>query len=105
VDWVRGLREVTAQRWAPIDRGDGRPKPPRYTGFEPGERADFRHARWLTADGLIATLATESWALVSGAEERAAVFERVRSYLADRPELGETFELPLRTIAVRMLRR
>jgi hypothetical protein len=39
------------------------------------------------------------------ADGSANAFDRVRTYLAGRPELGETFGLPLRTIAVRMLRR
>lgn len=106
--WVAGLVQVTSldRRVPGVSQGGRRPRAMlEHESFDEGERREFTHSRRLTADSLIATLGTHSWALISSLEEREEVFARVRGYLAGRPELGEEFDMPLRTVTVRMLRR
>lgn len=103
VGWVAGYHEA-----APFERAiaDGaRPDPPDWPGFGPCERAEFRHAQRLTIDGLVATIATHSWALVSEPAERERTFAAVRAYLASRPETSRgEFDLPLVTTVLRATR-
>jgi hypothetical protein len=56
-------------------------------------------------DGLVAPLATHSWALIIEPAERDAAFARMRAYLAARPETSAgAFELPMVTEVLRALR-
>jgi SAM-dependent methyltransferase len=111
-DWVAGYHEAaSADRYVPgVPRGSDRPDLPGNAAFTPTERAEFRHSRRLTVNRLIALLETHSWALLSTPRERAEIFERIRSYLVSRPEVGVSdadaeFDLPLRTTVLRALRR
>jgi SAM-dependent methyltransferase len=107
VDWVRGFHE--AGRWnATVVRApDEIPRLPAHPLFTaPSEYALFANPVRTTVDGLVATLRTHSWALTAEPAQREAAFDRLRAYLAERPETsaGE-FELPLVTDVVRALRR
>lgn len=113
-DWVAGYHEAAAtDRHVPgVPRGSNRPDLPRHPAFTPTERAEFSHSSRLTVDRLIAVLGTHSWALLSTPEERAEIFDRIRRYLVSRPEVGASgsdadveFDLPLRTMVLRTLRR
>lgn len=108
LEWVAGYHEVASRdRPVPgVPRGEDRPDLPEHDAFTGQERRSFPHSQRLTVDGLIAVLGTHSWALVSEEAARAATYDRIRTYLATRPETsaGE-FELPLVTTALRALRR
>lgn len=106
VGWVRGFHEAAEDgRPVPSALPAGSPVPPHLAFPAPAERVDVRHGVPTTVDGLIATLGTHSWALVSEPADREAAFVRVRDYLAGRPETaGGSFTLPLVTAAVRALR-
>jgi SAM-dependent methyltransferase len=110
VDWVRGYHEAASEdRQVPgVPSGGSRADLPTLGKFSKSDHAEFSHSRQLTTDGLIDVLGTHSWALLSSPEERAAVYDRIRAYLASRPELGTgaggSFELPLRTAVFRAVR-
>jgi SAM-dependent methyltransferase len=111
VDWVAGYhRAVGKPRRLPFAILDNpNDDVPQLPGFDPVEWAEFDHSRLITLDGLIDLLGTHTWALLSRPEERAEVYQRVRAYLATRSELGaaegRAFELPMRTLVGRTLRR
>jgi SAM-dependent methyltransferase len=70
--------------------------------FEPFERTTFAHSHLRTADSLTATIGTHSHTLVISQAERAEVLDRVRRFLAGRPETAHgEFEVPLRTTVLR----
>jgi len=106
IDWVAGYHEVAShERPVPgVPRGGDRPDLPDWPGLVDHERAEFRHGQQLTADGLIAVISTHSWALVSEPADRDATFDRVRAYLAARPETQGEFTLPLVTTVLRAVR-
>ncbi|WP_335973328.1 MULTISPECIES: class I SAM-dependent methyltransferase [Streptomycetaceae] len=105
VDWVAGLGTVLASRlgfrtWS-RDRSIGS-----HPELFPVEEAYFPHTQRRTADSLAATIGTHSHALTREPAEREALVERVRSYLAARPETAEgEFELALITVVQRSVRR
>lgn len=106
VDWVTGYH-AAAEHGRPVasqvgDHVDGFPHP----AFTAPEQRTFRHDVATTVDGLIATLSTHSWALMSEPADREAAFDRIRTYLAARSETGSgAFTLPLLTPVLRALRR
>ncbi|MBC8091075.1 MAG: class I SAM-dependent methyltransferase [Pseudonocardia sp.] len=108
VEWVHGFHEAAA-RGRPV--GFKPPAPgadvfPPHPAFTAAEQSEFRHGLPTTVDGLLANLSTHSWALISEPADRDAAFDRIRAYLATRPETsGGRFTLPLVTGAVRALRR
>lgn len=74
-------------------------------GFGPPQQAEFGHWQLRTARSLVATIATHSTVLLMDPGEREDVLNRVRGYLAARPETsGGPFRLPLVTCAVRAVR-
>jgi SAM-dependent methyltransferase len=98
VPWVReflaiGRGETGVSRREALDGLDLGPR------FASLEHAAFRHAQRRTAESLTATLATHSHVLVE--EERAALLDRVLTYLRTAPEAAGEFDLPLVTLAVR----
>lgn len=104
VDWVAGLAKLnrTSVSFAATYDATSMVHP----AFEPFEREFFAHAQRRTIDSLIATIGTHSHLLVAPDEERVALFERVRGYLASRPETaGGEFALPIRTTVVRSARK
>jgi SAM-dependent methyltransferase len=112
VPWVAGLRDVAEAAAAPTlssRRGEAA-----YFGadqfgpelFTPVERAEFKNSQPRTAQSLIATMGTHSQLLVMPPAQRDQLLERVRGYLASRPETDEgEFELPMVTTALRTARR
>jgi SAM-dependent methyltransferase len=111
VDWVRGYHEAASagQRVRGNPAGGDHADLPAIEGLSGAERVEFGHSRRLTVDGLIDVLGTHSWMLMSTPEERARAYASVRGYFAARPDLTASgdgaFDLPLRTIVVRALRR
>ncbi len=105
VEWVTGYH-AAAQRGRPVvqQSGDLDRFPP-HPAFTAPERARFRWGVPTTVDGLLATLATHSWALVSTPADRDAAFARVRDYLSGRPgTASDAFTLPVVTAGLRALR-
>ncbi|MFD2470103.1 hypothetical protein [Amycolatopsis silviterrae] len=72
--------------------------------FELPDRAEFPHGQVRTADSLVATLGTRAGMLVLPELERAAALERIRAFLASRPETSGTFTLPMATCVLRAKR-
>jgi SAM-dependent methyltransferase len=106
VEWVRGFHE--AGRWAShvVRAPDEEPPKLAHPAFVTDGFAQFANLVPTTVDGLVATLRTHSWALTAQPDEHEAALERVRAYLATRPETSNgAFELPLVTDVVRALRR
>ncbi|MCZ7429410.1 class I SAM-dependent methyltransferase [Micromonospora sp. WMMA1949] len=115
VDWVAGLATVsgsaaigprdTPASWRAATTTMHLPK----TGearFGSPEQAEFPHGQRRTADSLVATLATRAGMLVMPERERAAALDRIRAYLASRPETADgEFTLPMLTCVLRVRRR
>ncbi|MFI5834210.1 class I SAM-dependent methyltransferase [Micromonospora sp. NPDC051300] len=116
VDWVAGLAEVSGSAAVgPRDTPDswrvetarmhlpGNGAPAR---FDTPEQAEFPHGQRRTAESLVATLATRAGMLVMPEPERAATLDRIRAFLASRPETAHgEFTLPMLTCVLRVRRR
>ncbi|EWM63712.1 MULTISPECIES: class I SAM-dependent methyltransferase [Micromonospora] len=114
VDWVAGLAAVsgsaaigprdTPASWHDATTGMHLPK----TGearFGSPEQAEFPHGQRRTADSLVATLATRAGMLVMPERERTETLDRIRAYLASRPETADgEFTLPMLTCVLRVRR-
>ncbi|MBU8860909.1 MULTISPECIES: class I SAM-dependent methyltransferase [unclassified Micromonospora] len=114
VDWVAGLAAVsgsaaigprdTPASWHAATTGMHLPK----TGearFGSPEQAEFPHGQRRTADSLVATLATRAGMLVMPDRERTETLDRIRAYLAGRPETADgEFTLPMLTCVLRVRR-
>lgn len=105
VGWVAGF--LDAVEWSLRAGGAAR-----RTFLPPGEDlADVTEQRFANphptdTDSMIARLNTFSWVLTAPPAERAALLERARTYLADRPETTSgQFTLPLVTTVLRAVRR
>ncbi|MFJ6378422.1 class I SAM-dependent methyltransferase [Kitasatospora sp. NPDC092039] len=116
VDWVAGLARVTGPAAiGPRDLPAGwrtetaRMHLPRSGGeawFDSAEQAEFPHGQRRTADSLVATLGTKAGVLVMPEQEREALLDESRAYLAARPETGAgEFTLPMLTGVLRVRRR
>ncbi|KAB1116964.1 class I SAM-dependent methyltransferase [Micromonospora aurantiaca] len=115
VDWVAGLAAVsgsaaigprdTPASWRVATARMHLPK----TGearFGSPEQAEFPHGQRRTADSLVATLATRAGMLVMPERERTEALDRIRAYLASRPETADgEFTLPMLTCVLRVRRR
>ncbi|MEU4593879.1 class I SAM-dependent methyltransferase [Micromonospora aurantiaca (nom. illeg.)] len=115
VDWVAGLAAVsgsaaigprdTPASWRAATARMHLPK----TGearFGSPEQAEFPHGQRRTADSLVATLATRAGMLVMPERERTEALDRIRAYLASRPETADgEFTLPMLTCVLRVRRR
>ncbi|GLZ06697.1 type 11 methyltransferase [Actinomadura sp. NBRC 104412] len=103
VGWVAGLQEaarssVSLRHWRPRTI-------PSTPYFPEVERAEFPHSQRRTAESLVATIATHSHILVLDERERAAVLDRVLTYLRGVPETAEgEFDLPIVTLTLRARR-
>jgi SAM-dependent methyltransferase len=74
--------------------------------FGAPEQAEFPHGQRRTADSLVATLATRAGVLVMPVREREVLLDRIRAFLASRPETADgEFILPMLTCALRVRRR
>lgn len=106
VGWVDGYHHAMHPEQLPrmgSREADDHPEDP---GFEPPTRRQFPHPLPMTAEGLVATVATHSWAQIVGPAERDAALDRLRAYLATCPETASgSFVLPALTTVVRTLRR
>lgn len=114
VDWVAGLAAVsgsaaigprdTPASWRAATVGMHLPK----TGearFGSPAQAEFPHGQRRTADLLVATLATRAGMLVMPDRDRTEALDRIRAYLAGRPETAHgEFTLPMLTCVLRVRR-
>ena len=68
----------------------------------PTETVEFPHSMRRTADGLVATVATQSGLLVSKPEERDRILSGVRDFLLTNPATARgEFDVPMVTFAIR----
>ncbi|MFZ0383762.1 MAG: class I SAM-dependent methyltransferase [Solirubrobacteraceae bacterium] len=115
VDWIAGLERVsgtpvigprdTFSSWRGATAGLHLPKHCSVVQFGSPEQAEFQHGQRRTAESLLATLATRAGLLVMPEQQREATLDRIRSFLASRPETacGE-FTLPMLTGVLRARR-
>ncbi|WP_245713500.1 class I SAM-dependent methyltransferase [Nocardia vaccinii] len=74
--------------------------------FEEFVQAEFPHVQRRTAESLTATIGTHSHTLVISPAERAALLDRITTYLRGVPEIGAgEFDLPIRTLVIRSVVR
>ncbi|MFI7606962.1 class I SAM-dependent methyltransferase [Micromonospora sp. NPDC049366] len=115
VDWVAGLERIsgsaaigprdTRSRWRAATADLHLPRIGE-ARFGSPEQAEFPHGQRRTADSLAATLATRAGMLVMPAPDREAALDRIRAYLATRPETADgEFTLPMLTGVLRVRRR
>jgi SAM-dependent methyltransferase len=116
VEWVAELARVsgsaaigprdTPASWRAETAAMHLPKSGARAPFGSPEQAEIPHGQRRTADSLVATLATRAGMLVMPDGERQARLERIRTYLASRPETvdGE-FTLPMLTCVLRTRRQ
>ena len=113
VDWVAGLDRVSGSAavgardlqssWRAQTGGLHLPR----TGvarFGSPEQSEFPHGQRRTVDSLVATLGTKAGMLVMPEQERATELDRIRAFLASRPELVGEFTLPMLTGVLRVRR-
>ncbi|MCZ7437603.1 class I SAM-dependent methyltransferase [Micromonospora sp. WMMC241] len=116
VDWVAGLAEVsgsaavgprdTPASWRVETARMHLPRNGAPARFDAPEQAEFPHGQRRTADSLVATLATRAGMLVMPEPERAAALDRIRAFLASRPETAHgEFTVPMLTCVLRVRRR
>jgi SAM-dependent methyltransferase len=102
VDWVRGFHEAGGWESRVVRERDETPRLPDHPAFAPTEYARFDNPFPTSVDGLIAMLATHSWALIAEPAEREATLARVRAYLTEHPETAAgAFDLPQITDVLR----
>ncbi|WP_433115385.1 class I SAM-dependent methyltransferase [Micromonospora sp. CA-246542] len=96
-DTLSSWRAATADLLAPSGGVAGR--------FGTPEQAEFPHGQRRSADSLVGTLATRAGLLVMPGPERTATLDRIREFLAGRPETAEgDFTLPMLTGVLRARR-
>lgn len=72
--------------------------------FAEQDIAEFPNGQRRTADSLVATIATHSALLILTPPERERALERIRGYLASRPETSRgEFTLPMVTVVLRAI--
>jgi SAM-dependent methyltransferase len=118
VEWVAGLHDVAGNPASPSLTLPGR-KSAGFVSrqvdlgqasgqrlFLPSEQAEFPNSQRLTADSLVASLATHSAVLMMDPDDRAEMLAAIRDYLGSRPEtaVGE-FDMPMVTAVARVVRR
>ncbi len=111
VDWVEKLARVAGRAAiGPRDTPAGwRAETSRLdlpqTGFGPPHPAQLPHHQRRTADSLVATLGTRAGLLVLPEQEREAILDRIRAFLAGRPETAHgEFDVPMLTCVLRVQR-
>lgn len=106
VEWVPGYQETLAAAGRPASASADQDAHPEHPALTAPELRRFPNPVPTTTDGFVDMIATHSWALVIDPAERAAVLDRLRAYLAERPETSSgAFVLPLVTTVVRTLRK
>jgi SAM-dependent methyltransferase len=115
VDWVAGLERVsgnaaigprdTLSSWRAATANAHLPSVGSVARFGSPAQSEFPHGQRRTAVSLVATLATRAGMLVMSKPEREATLDRIRTFLASRPEThrGE-FTLPMLTGVLRVRR-
>jgi SAM-dependent methyltransferase len=100
VAWVSGFDSMVRTG---VSRAWAYPAPlPDHPLFDPFERREFDHSVRRTAETLMAMVGTHSHMLVAADEERAAINDRMLSYLRAQPETSQgEFDLPMRTFTYR----
>ncbi|MBO0822008.1 MAG: methyltransferase domain-containing protein, partial [Nocardiopsaceae bacterium] len=106
VGWVVGLHQATGDAVSPdltVRRSEiARLRLADRPFFAGQDVAEFPNGQPRTADSLLATIATHSKFLVMARPERDRVLERIREYLASRPETADgEFTLPMVTVVLR----
>ncbi|WP_330461196.1 class I SAM-dependent methyltransferase [Streptomyces sp. NBC_00820] len=115
VEWVAGLARVggsaavgprdTPASWRAETADAHLPKTGAAARFGSPEQAEFPHGQRRTADSLVATLATRAGMLVMADQEQEAALDRIRAFLASRPETARgEFTLPMLTGVLRVRR-
>jgi SAM-dependent methyltransferase len=115
VDWIAGLERVsgaaavgprdTFSSWRAATAELHLPKDGSVGQFGSPEQAEFRHGQRRTADSLLATLATRAGLLVMPKRQQRATLDRIRSFLASRPETAYgDFIVPMLTGVLRVRR-
>ncbi|MFE9576985.1 class I SAM-dependent methyltransferase [Nocardia sp. NPDC006044] len=115
VDWVAELARIsgsaaigprdTPASWRAETAEMYLPKSGAAARFGSPEQAEFAHGQVRTADSLVATLATRAGMLVMPDRERGAALDRIRAFLAGRPETARgEFTLPMLTCVLRVRR-
>lgn len=106
VEWVDGYHRALHPEPIPGLGSTAADDHPEHPPFGPPERRTFPNPVATTSDDLVDTVATHSWALICEPAERDAALDRLRAYLAARPETASgSFVMPLSTRVVRTLRR
>ncbi|MCD9194419.1 class I SAM-dependent methyltransferase [Streptomyces albireticuli] len=114
-EWVARLARVsgsaavgprdTSASWRAETAYTHLPKDGTATRFGAPEQAGFPHGQRRTADSLVATLATRAGVLVMPRRERETTLDRIRAFLASRPETAHgEFTLPMLTGVLRVRR-
>ncbi|MEU4805387.1 class I SAM-dependent methyltransferase [Actinosynnema sp. NPDC023587] len=115
VEWVDGLARVsgsaaigprdTPTSWLAEMACAHLPRTDAPARFGSPEQVVFPHGQRRTADSLVATLATRAGMLVMPERERDAARDRIRAFLAGRPETARgEFALPMLTAVLRTRR-
>ena len=113
VDWVGGLARVstsaavgardTFSSWRAATKGLHLPRTDVVARFGCPEQAEFPHGQRRTADSLVATLATRAGMLVMPEREQRSTLDRIRAFLASRPETADgEFTVPMLTGVLRV---
>jgi hypothetical protein len=115
VDWVARLARVsgcaaigprdTPRSWRAETAQMHLPKTGEAARFGTPQQATFPHGQLRSADSLVASLATRAALLTMAQREREAVLDRIRAFLASRPETRDgEFSLPMLTAVLRVQR-
>ncbi|WP_435208548.1 class I SAM-dependent methyltransferase [Micromonospora sp. bgisy143] len=115
VDWIAALEAVsgsaaigprdTLRSWRAATANLLDPSSGVAARFGAPEQAEFPHGQRRSADSLVATLATRAGLLVMPEPDRSATLDRIREFLAGRPETAEgDFTLPMLTGVLRARR-
>jgi SAM-dependent methyltransferase len=115
VGWVAGLERVsgsaaigprdTLSSWRAATAGLHLPDIGLVAHFGSPEQAEFQHGQRRNAESLVATLGTRAGMLVMPEREQGATLDRIRAFLASRPETARgEFTLPMLTGVLRVRR-
>ena len=115
VDWVARLERVsggaaigprdTLSSWRAETAGAHLPNDDEVARFGSPEQAEFPHGQRCTADSLVAKIATHAGLLVMPEQDRRATLDRIRAFLANRPQTARgEFTIPMLTGVLRVRR-
>jgi len=113
VDWVAGLERVggsaaigprdTLSSWRAATASAHLPREGDLAQFGSSEQAEFPHPQRHTSHSFVAKIATHAGILVMAEHEREATLDRIRGFLASRPETARgEFTLPMLTGVLRV---